>query len=143
MRLFYILSLETHLTYWPPSLHKSVLTVTNLCNSIGWQYRWFELHPETGHLEYYYYEDHGLHDLVSGKDKARKVGNKGKKEHVAGAVVVPSEEDSQTFNVNFASGESYKLRAPNVKERQIWVDRIRAVSQLHDRAIAHSNPPVR
>jgi len=108
----------------------------------GWQYRWFELHPESGQLEYYYYEDHGLHDLVSGKDKNRKIGNKGKKEHIAGAVVVPSEEDSQTFNVNFASGESYKLRAPNVKERQIWVDRIRAVSQLHDRAIAHSNPPV-
>lgn len=108
----------------------------------GWQYRWFELHPETGQLEYYYYEDHGLHDLVSGKDKARKIGNKGKKEHIAGAVVVPSEEDSQTFYVNFASGESYKLRAPNVKERQIWVDRIRAVSQLHDRAIAQSNPPV-
>ena len=115
---------------------------SNLRFFSGWQYRWFELHPETGHLEYYYYEDHGLHDLVSGKDKSRKVGNKGKKEHIAGAVVVPSEEDSQTFNVNFASGESYKLRAPNVKERQIWVDRIRAVSQLHDRAIAHSNPPV-
>ena len=111
--------------------------------NLGWQYRWFELHPETGQLEYYYYEDHGLHDLVSGKDKARKIGNKGKKEHIAGAVVVPSEEDSQTFYVNFASGESYKLRAPNVKERQIWVDRIRAVSQLHDRAIAQSNPPVR
>ena len=110
--------------------------------TLGWQYRWFELHPETGQLEYYYYEDHGLHDLVSGKDKARKIGNKGKKEHIAGAVVVPSEEDSQTFYVNFASGESYKLRAPNVKERQIWVDRIRAVSQLHDRAIAQSNPPV-
>lgn len=108
----------------------------------GWQYRWFELHPETGHLEYYYYEDQGLHELVSGKEKTRKVGNKGKKEHIAGAVVVPSEEDSQTFNVNFASGESYKLRAPNVRERQIWVDRLRAVSQLHDRAIAHSNPPV-
>ena len=113
-----------------------------LFHTLGWQYRWFELHPESGQLEYYYYEDHGLHDLVSGKDKNRKIGNKGKKEHIAGAVVVPSEEDSQTFNVNFASGESYKLRAPNVKERQIWVDRIRAVSQLHDRAIAHSNPPV-
>ena len=109
---------------------------------LGWQYRWFELHPETGHLEYYYYEDQGLHELVSGKEKTRKVGNKGKKEHIAGAVVVPSEEDSQTFNVNFASGDSYKLRAPNVRERQIWVDRLRAVSQLHDRAIAHSNPPV-
>ena len=56
--------------------------------------------------------------------------------------MVHSDEDSQTYNVNFASGESYKLRASNVRERQVWVDRLRAVSQLHDRAIAHSNPPV-
>ena len=108
----------------------------------GWQYRWFEIHPERGQLEYYYYEDPGLDDLLSGKHKSRKIGNKGKKEHLAGAVVVPSDEDSQTFYVNFASGESYKLRASNVRERQVWVDRLRAVSQLHDRAIAHSNPPV-
>jgi hypothetical protein len=33
--------------------------------------------------------------------------------------VVPSDEDSQTFTVNFASGESYKLRAENAKERQV------------------------
>ena len=38
--------------------------------------------------------------------------------------VVPSDEDSMTFTVNFASGESYKLRAENAKERQArptWV----------------------
>jgi hypothetical protein len=32
---------------------------------------------------------------------------------------VPSDEDSQTFTVNFASGETYKLRAENAKERQV------------------------
>ncbi len=32
---------------------------------------------------------------------------------------MPSDEDSQTFTVNFASGETYKLRAENAKERQV------------------------
>ena len=56
-------------------------------------------------------------------------------------MVVPSDEDSQTFQVNFASGESYKLRAANVKDRQIWVDRIRAVAQRHESAMARDQVP--
>ena len=31
-------------------------------------------------------------------------------QHLAGAVVLPSEEDSQTFSVNFATGEIFKVR---------------------------------
>jgi len=42
-----------------------------------------------------------------------------------GAVVAPSEEDSQTFSVNGANGEIYKLRAVDAKERQYWVSRLR------------------
>ena len=53
--------------------------------------------------------------------------------------MIPSEEDSQTFNVNFASGESYKLRAANVRDRQVWVDRIRAVAHRHESAMARDN----
>jgi len=30
-------------------------------------------------------------------------------QHLAGAVVLPSEEDSQTFTVNFATGEIFKV----------------------------------
>ena len=41
--------------------------------------------------------------------------------HLMGAVIAPSEEDSQTFNVNAANGEIYKLRAHDAKERQYWV----------------------
>ncbi len=44
---------------------------------------------------------------------------------VQGAVVAPSEEDSQTFTVNGANGEIYKLRALGPKERQHWVSRLR------------------
>ena len=66
----------------------------------GWQYRWFVLTAETGQLEYRLMDEDGI-------GKSRGV------QHLAGTVVVPSEEDGQTFNVNFASGEAYKLRASN------------------------------
>lgn len=94
----------------------------------GWQYRWFVLTPESGTLGYHLLND----DSSVGKIRGTQ--------HLAGTVVVPSEEDSQTFNVNFASGEAYKLRASNVRERQVWVDRIRAVAQRFDTAIAHNAP---
>jgi len=55
--------------------------------------------------------------------------------------LISSEEDSQTFHVNFASGESYKLRAANVRDRQVWVDRIRAVAHRHESAMARDNAP--
>ena len=45
--------------------------------------------------------------------------------HPQGAVIAPSEEDSQTFSVNGANGEIYKLRAVDAKERQYWVSRLR------------------
>ena len=41
----------------------------------------------------------------------------------------PSDEDSQTFTVNAANGEVYRLRAQGAKERQDWVSRLRAVVQ--------------
>ena len=40
-------------------------------------------------------------------------------------MVAPSEEDSQTFTVNGSSGDVYKLRAVDAKERQFWVSRLR------------------
>lgn len=86
----------------------------------GWQYRWFVLTPETGNLDYYL-----MDEGVIGKRRGRQ--------HIAGTVVIPSEEDSQTFHVNFASSESYKLRAANVRDRQVWVDRIRAVAHRYEK----------
>ena len=94
----------------------------------GWQYRWFVLTPETGNLDYYLMDEGNI-----GKIRGRQ--------HIAGTVVIPSDEDSQTFQVNFASGESYKLRAANVKDRQVWVDRIRAVAHRHESAMARDNAP--
>jgi len=84
----------------------------------GWQYRWFVLEPEAGRLEYHLLEDRN--------------GRCRSSQQLAGAVVVPSEEDGQTFSVNFASGEVFKLRASHTKERQIWVDRLRACAHRHN-----------
>ncbi len=112
----------------------------------GWQYRWFVLDPEQGRIMYYLPKSgeaaadrssSGAPASASGPGPGKHRGS----QHLAGTVVLPSDEDSQTFHLNFASGESFKLRAANVKERQVWVDRIRAVVQMHDAALAHLNPP--
>lgn len=36
------------------------------------------------------------------------------------------------FSVNATSGEGFKLRASDGKERQFWVDKLRQVSQMHE-----------
>merc|ERR1719430_2865589 len=45
-----------------------------------------------------------------------------------GALILPSEEDNNTFSINFSTGEVYKVRASEAKERQVWVDKLRACS---------------
>jgi len=94
----------------------------------GWQYRWFVLDPESGRLEYYLLEDR------NGKCRGSQ--------HLSGAVVIPSEEDGQTFTVNLASGEMFKMRASHAKERQMWVDRLRACAHMHNQALASNHPVV-
>ena len=61
----------------------------------GWQYRWFVLEPSAGVLEYYLLEDR------NGRCRASQ--------RMAGAVVSPSQEDENTFTINFTSGETYKV----------------------------------
>jgi hypothetical protein len=62
--------------------------------------------------------------------------------HLAGAVISPSEEDSHTFVVNPASGEMFKLRATDAKERQEWITRLRVVAELHSQALSQTNSPM-
>lgn len=61
----------------------------------GWQYRWFVLEPSAGVLEYYLLEDR------NGRCRASQA--------MAGAVISPSQEDENTFTINFTSGETYKV----------------------------------
>ncbi|OXA36622.1 oxysterol-binding protein-related protein 11 [Folsomia candida] len=97
----------------------------------GWQFRWFVLHPDKGTLEY-----HVTEGEVRGSRPRGCL-------HLAGAVISPSEEDSHTFVVHAASGDLYKLRAVDAKERQEWITRLRVVAELHSQALSQTNSGLR
>lgn len=61
-------------------------------------------------------------------------------EHLAGAVINPSEEDSRTFTITCASGDTLKIRAANAASRQHWVDVLRSIAETHTQvsAIKHN-----
>uniref|UniRef100_A0ABM5F6L5 Oxysterol-binding protein n=1 Tax=Pogona vitticeps TaxID=103695 RepID=A0ABM5F6L5_9SAUR len=112
-----------------------LMKYTNLVT--GWQYRYFVLNNEAGLLEYFVNEQ-------SRNQKPRGTLQ------LAGAVISPSDEDSHTFTVNAASGEQYKLRATDAKERQHWVSRLQICAQHHTEAIGKvlsvthtNNPPLK
>uniref|UniRef100_A0A8C8SQE0 Oxysterol-binding protein n=1 Tax=Pelusios castaneus TaxID=367368 RepID=A0A8C8SQE0_9SAUR len=105
-----------------------LMKYTNLVT--GWQYRFFVLNNEAGLLEYFVNEQ-------SRNQKPRGTLQ------LAGAVISPSDEDSHTFTVNAASGEQYKLRAADAKERQHWVSRLQICTQHHTEAIGKNNPPLK
>uniref|UniRef100_T1JKI0 Oxysterol-binding protein n=1 Tax=Strigamia maritima TaxID=126957 RepID=T1JKI0_STRMM len=97
----------------------------------GWQPRWFIINSELGTLEYF----------VLNEDNNKKRRPKANI-HLEGAVISPSDEDSQTFTVNSANGDMYKLRATDAKERQQWVNKLRSVAEYHTLLTAHKNPPL-
>uniref|UniRef100_A0A671WUU4 Oxysterol-binding protein n=1 Tax=Sparus aurata TaxID=8175 RepID=A0A671WUU4_SPAAU len=97
-----------------------LMKYTNLVT--GWQYRFFVLNNEAGFLEYFVNEQ-------SRPQKPRGMLP------LAGAVISPSDEDSHTFTVNAISGEQYKLRATDAKERQHWVSRLQICTQHHTEAM--------
>ncbi|KAK6622560.1 hypothetical protein RUM44_002372 [Polyplax serrata] len=87
----------------------------------GWCPRWFILEPKKGTLDYFLIEQE-----VNQKPRGTL--------ELLGAVVSPSDEDSHTFTVSAAAGEFYKLRAGDARERQEWVNRLRAVAEQRDQA---------
>ncbi|XP_017324950.1 oxysterol-binding protein-related protein 11 isoform X4 [Ictalurus punctatus] len=97
-----------------------LMKYTNLVT--GWQYRFFVLNNEAGLLEYFVNEQ-SRHQKPRGTLP------------LAGAVISPSDEDSHTFTVNAISGEQYKLRAADAKERQHWVSRLQICTQHHTEAM--------
>uniref|UniRef100_A0A672MWG3 Oxysterol-binding protein n=1 Tax=Sinocyclocheilus grahami TaxID=75366 RepID=A0A672MWG3_SINGR len=104
-----------------------LMKYTNLVT--GWQYRYFVLNNEAGLLEYFVNE------------QSRNQRPRGSLP-LAGAVISPSDEDSHTFTVNAISGEQYKLRASDAKERQHWVSRLQICAQHHTEALGKTNPPL-
>lgn len=74
----------------------------------GWCPRWFRLEPKTGLLDYFLTEQE-----VNQKPRGTL--------ELLGAVVSPSDEDSHTFTISSATGDFFKLRAGDARERQDWV----------------------
>lgn len=105
----------------------------------GWQYRWFTVDPQTGTLSYYLCDS----SLPSGDDVAPSPhvlasAPRGQVQ-LAGAVVCPSDEDSRTFAIGCATGDTIKLRAADARARQEWVDGLRAIVEIHTKAMDISN----
>ncbi len=90
----------------------------------GWQYRWFQLDPENALLTYFLLNDE-RDDANNSNQRVRGQVS------LRGAVISPSDEDSRTFTVNCASGDILKLRASDARERQEWVDGLRAIVESH------------
>jgi hypothetical protein len=74
----------------------------------GFQQRFCRVDAENGILSYY------LSDL--GEDQFS--GNPRGQVHLTGALINPSDEDSRTFTINPAAGETIKLKANDARSRQ-------------------------
>ncbi|CAL8068706.1 unnamed protein product [Calicophoron daubneyi] len=100
-----------------------LLKFTNMVK--GYQYRWCVIDPDAGTVEYYEKEDH------KHSSKPRGILN------LTYASVCPSDEDSQAFVINAANGDALRLKAADAKERQYWVNRLRAVAEYHSERAEH------
>lgn len=99
----------------------------NFSIALGWQYRWFSVDPQTGTLSYYICENN-----PEGASPPNFSGSTPRwQEHLAGAVVCPSDEDSRTFTIGTANGDTLKLRANDARARQEWVDVLRNIAECH------------
>ncbi|KAM7540311.1 hypothetical protein Aperf_G00000039675 [Anoplocephala perfoliata] len=99
------------------NLEGQLLKFTNMMK--GFQHRWVIVDSTYGVLEYYEREEQ--------KTSLKPRGSV----NLVFATVCPSDEDSQTFVVNTSQGENIRLKATNAKERQLWVNHIRAVAEYH------------
>ncbi|XP_069763462.1 oxysterol-binding protein-related protein 10 isoform X2 [Narcine bancroftii] len=101
---------------------------TNLIQ--GWQNRYFVLNCELGVLQYFVNEQ-------CRNQKPRGVL------HLSGAVISSSDEVSHMFIVQAASGELYKLRAGDAKERFYWVNQLQASAKHHTDSNTKVTPSVK
>ncbi|CAF3688320.1 unnamed protein product [Rotaria sordida] len=81
----------------------------------GFQSRYFVLDTQAKSLLYFM------------PDEVRKKGPRGIIE-LTDCWIAPSNEDDVTFTLQTGSGDAFKLRAFDAKERQKWIDKLRACS---------------
>jgi hypothetical protein len=56
--------------------------------------------------------------------------------HLSSAVITPNDEDSNTFTVNSALGDMFKLQAADAHAHHKWVSHVRSVAEMYTMAIA-------
>lgn len=93
--------------------------------------RYFTVDATQGLLSYYLCEgpDENPQPVITPQPRGQV--------QLVSAIICPS-EDSRTFLINCASGEIIKLRAPDSRMRQEWVDGLRAIVESHSQAISLS-----
>ncbi|CAF3014613.1 unnamed protein product [Rotaria sp. Silwood2] len=95
----------------------------------GYQSRYFVLDAQAKHLLYFM------------PDEVRKKGPRGVIE-LTDCWISPSNEDDVTFAVQTGSGDAYKLRAFDAKERQKWIDKLRTCSGSNAANLYVSSLPI-
>lgn len=90
--------------------------------------RYFTVDATQGLLSYYLCEgpDESPQPVITSQPRGQV--------QLVSAIICPS-EDSRTFLINCASGEIIKLRAPDSRMRQEWVDGLRAIVESHSQAM--------
>ncbi|CAF4834268.1 unnamed protein product [Rotaria sp. Silwood1] len=74
-------------------------------------------------------------------DEVRKKGPRGVIE-LTDCWISPSNEDDVTFTLQTGSGDAFKLRAFDAKERQKWIDKLRACSGTNAANVYVSSLPI-
>ncbi|XP_056656358.1 oxysterol-binding protein-related protein 10 [Monodelphis domestica] len=111
-----------------PALEGVLSKYTNLLQ--GWQNRYFMLDFESGMLQYFVNEQ-------SKHQKPRGALS------LAGAIVSLSDEAPHMLVVYSATGEVYKLRAADAKEKQCWVTQLQNCAKYHMETNSKSTPSSR
>lgn len=131
---------RTSLGHQPQNRHQLSGQLYKYTNVVkGWQYRWFTVDAQAGTISYYLCDqqtnEEGHQPSVIGNSPRGQV-------HLAAAAVCPSDEDSRTFTISCASGDTLKLRATDARARQEWVDGLRAIAESHTQAIGINSAPL-
>ncbi|CAJ1061852.1 oxysterol-binding protein-related protein 10-like [Xyrichtys novacula] len=85
----------------------------------GWQSRYFVLDPEAGQLQYY------LNDVSKTQRDPRGCLP------LLGAMVVSSDDSQYMFTIKSTAGNTYKLRAPDAQQQELWMTQLQLCSRCH------------
>ncbi|XP_041649176.1 oxysterol-binding protein-related protein 10-like [Cheilinus undulatus] len=115
---------QQHTTRKQRHLEGVLKKYTNLLH--GWQSRYFVLDPEAGQLQYY------LNEVIKNQRPPRGFLP------LLGAMVVSSDEYQYMFTIKSTAGVSYKLRAPDAQQQELWMTQLQLCSRRHSDAKAMS-----